>query len=37
MSNEIQPQILVKKSVSPHIIPQTKGLEESLIEPDASL
>ena len=26
---EIQPHILVKKSYSPHIIPKTKGLEES--------
>ena len=25
-----QPQILEKKSFSPHIIPTTKGLEESL-------
>ena len=25
-----QPHILVKKSLSPHIIPKTKGLEESL-------
>ena len=25
-----QPQILAKKSFSPHIIPKTKGLEESL-------
>ena len=28
-----QPHILVKKSFSPHIIPKTKGLEESLSHP----
>ena len=27
---EIQPHILVKKSYSPHMIPKTKGLDESL-------
>ena len=30
MSNEIQPQFLIKRSFSPHIIPWTKGFEENL-------
>ena len=30
LSDEIQHQILGGKSFSPHIIPKTKGLEESL-------
>ena len=31
-----QPHMLVKKSYSPHIIPKTKGLEESLMLPLSS-
>ena len=32
-----QPHILAKESFSPHIIPKTKGLEESLVDCRPSL
>ena len=31
IQNLCQPEILVSKSYGPHIIPKTKGLEESLV------